>query len=199
MVQPSHPIPLILASSSPYRRTLLERLKLPFQAIAPDVDETPTPEEGAPSLARRLALTKAKAIHKQYPNACVIGSDQVCAHAGRLLGKAGSAEKAHAQLASFSGDRVTFYTGLALIDGKSGHIQESVESYNVDFRQLSDREINHYLEREHPFDSAGSFYMEGLGVALFTRMEGDDPTTLMGLPLIRLCEFLRKAGIDPLM
>lgn len=199
MVLSLPPTSLILASSSPYRRMLLERLRLPFQAIAPDVDEAPEPEEDAPALAHRLALNKAKAIHEQYPDACVIGSDQVCAHAGRLLGKAGSAEKAHTQLASFSGDRVTFYTGLALIDGKSGQIHESVESYNVHFRPLSDSEIHHYLEREQPFDSAGSFYMEGLGVSLFTRMEGDDPTTLMGLPLIRLCEFLRQVGRDPLM
>jgi len=198
MAQALPPLPLILASGSPYRRTLLERLRLPFQAIAPDVDETPTPEEDAPSLALRLALNKAKAIHERYPDASVIGSDQVCSHAGHLLGKAGSVEKARAQLASFSGDRVTFYTGLVLIDGKSGQVHDAVEIYHVRFRELSEWEIDHYLEREHPFDSAGSFYMEGLGVSLFNKMEGDDPTTLIGLPLIRLCEFLRQAGMDPL-
>ncbi|WP_025733471.1 Maf family protein [Carnimonas nigrificans] len=194
MTQPA----LILASSSPYRRMLLERLQLPFITASPDIDESRRPGESPSVLAERLAVEKARALAAQYPDAVIIGSDQVCASDDTVLGKPGSAEKAHEQLARFSGRTVDFYTGLCVINTANGGEQVAVERSIVTFRTLTASQINAYVEREQPLDCAGAFRMEGLGIALFERIEGDDPNTLIGLPLIRLCQMLSSTGIDPL-
>lgn len=190
--------PLILASSSPYRRQLLERLGLPYQAIAADIDESRLPLESPDTLALRLASQKASKIAADHPQAIVIGSDQVCIHGNDTLGKPASVENACQQLLRFSGQRIEFVTSLAVINGPTGTQHTALERYAVIFRELTEREVEHYINKERPLDSAGAFYMEGLGISLFERMEGDDPTTLMGLPLIRLCALLRTAGVDPL-
>lgn len=189
---------LVLASSSPWRRQLLERLGLPFDWASPDIDETPRPDELPEALVHRLSLAKAASVAEAYPDHLVIGSDQVAVFDGGILGKPGDAATARAQLARFSGHRVRFVTGLALIDSRAGRHWVCHERYDVVFRRLSDTEISRYVEREQPLDSAGSFRMEGLGIALFEKLEGDDPNTLVGLPLIRLCALLREAGLDPL-
>lgn len=188
---------LILASSSPYRRALLERLGLPFSTVNPDVDETPRAGEPGAALAERLALQKASAVAEHYPDAAIIGSDQVSSLAGRFLQKPGNLDAAFAQLAASSGERVDFDTGLAVIAPGLSPLVTSVRT-RVYFRELSDREIRHYLQRDEPFDCAGSFKWESLGIALFERLEGDDPTALEGLPLIALCRMLREVGLDPL-
>ncbi|MDX5379568.1 MAG: Maf family nucleotide pyrophosphatase [Halomonas sp.] len=189
---------LVLASSSRWRRQLLDRLGLPYAWASPDIDETAHPDETPQALVHRLALTKASRVAEEYPAHLVIGSDQVAVFDGDILGKPGNAATARAQLARFSGRRVTFLTGLALIDTRNARHWVCHERYDVVFRRLSDAEIARYVEREQPLDSAGSFRMEGLGIALFEKLEGDDPNTLIGLPLIRLCQLLRKAGLDPL-
>lgn len=189
---------LVLASGSRWRRQLLDRLGLPYAWASPDIDETPRPGESPESLVHRLALAKASRVAEDHPDHLVIGSDQVAVFDGEVLGKPGDTATARAQLTRFSGRRVTFLTGLALIDTCSGRHRVCHERYDVKFRRLTDTEIVHYVEREQPLDSAGSFRMEGLGIALFEKLEGDDPNTLIGLPLIRLCELLREAGLDPL-
>lgn len=189
---------LVLASSSRWRRQLLDRLGLPYAWAAPDIDELQRPDESPEALVHRLALAKASCVAKAYPDHLVIGSDQVAVYKGEILGKPGNVATAQAQLKRFSGHRVTFLTGLALIDTRAGSHRVCHERYDVVFRKLSDGEIARYVERERPLDSAGSFRMEGLGIALFEKLEGDDPNTLIGLPLIRLCELLREAGLDPL-
>ncbi|WP_104205399.1 Maf family protein [Billgrantia saliphila] len=189
---------LVLASGSRWRRQLLDRLGLPYAWASPDIDETPRPGESPESLVHRLALAKASRVAEDHPDHLVIGSDQVAVFDGEVLGKPGDTATARAQLTRFSGRRVTFLTGLALIDTRSGRHRVCHEHYDVKFRRLTDTEIVHYVEREQPLDSAGSFRMEGLGIALFEKLEGDDPNTLIGLPLIRLCELLREAGLDPL-
>ncbi|MBW6392213.1 Maf family protein [Billgrantia antri] len=189
---------LVLASSSRWRRQLLDRLGLPYAWASPDIDETAHPDETPQALVHRLALTKASRVAEEYPAHLVIGSDQVAVFDGDILGKPGNAATARAQLARFAGHRVTFLTGLALIDTRNARHWVCHERYDVVFRRLSDAEIARYVEREQPLDSAGSFRMEGLGIALFEKLEGDDPNTLIGLPLIRLCQLLREAGLDPL-
>lgn len=189
---------LILASSSPYRRALLDRLGMDYHCVSPEIDETPGEHESAEALVARLALEKAWKVAREHPQALVIGSDQVCAFNGLTLGKPGSEAAAREQLRGFSGQRVSFHTGLALVDGRSGTHQSAVERFDVVFRGLSADEIERYVARERPLDCAGAFRMEGLGIALFERFEGDDPNTLIGLPLIRLCAMLRRAGLDPL-
>ncbi|QTP58696.1 septum formation inhibitor Maf [Billgrantia antri] len=189
---------LVLASSSRWRRQLLDRLGLPYAWASPDIDETAHPDETPQALVHRLALTKASRVAEEYPAHLVIGSDQVAVFDGDILGKPGNAATARAQLARFAGRRVTFLTGLALIDTRNARHWVCHERYDVVFRRLSDAEIARYVEREQPLDSAGSFRMEGLGIALFEKLEGDDPNTLIGLPLIRLCQLLREAGLDPL-
>ncbi|KAA0011407.1 septum formation inhibitor Maf [Billgrantia pellis] len=189
---------LVLASGSRWRRQLLDRLGLPYAWVSPDIDETPHPGEPPESLVHRLALSKANRVAENHPDHLVIGSDQVAVFDGEVLGKPGDSATACAQLMRFSGRRVTFLTGLALIDTRNGRHRVCHERYDVVFRQLSDAEIGHYVQHEQPLDSAGSFRMEGLGIALFEKLEGDDPNTLIGLPLIRLCELLREAGLDPL-
>ena len=189
---------LILASSSPWRRQLLDRLAIPFSWESPDIDETPRQGEAPEPLVHRLALTKAERLAERYPSHLIIGSDQVALFDGEILGKPGDEATARANLARFSGHRVRFMTGLALLDTGRGRHRVCHETYDVVFRQLSETEITRYVEREKPLDSAGSFRMEGLGITLFEKLEGDDPNTLIGLPLIRLCKMLREAGLDPL-
>ncbi|OLO05659.1 MULTISPECIES: Maf family protein [Salinicola] len=189
---------LVLASSSRYRRQLLDRLEISYQWAAPDIDESPRPGEDAITLAHRLALSKAQAISADYPDHLIIGSDQLALFDGDVLGKPGDFDTACANLRRFSGRRVSFMTGLALIDTGAACHRVVHDIYHVQFRDLSDEEIESYVSRDQPYDSAGSFRMEGLGIALFENFEGDDPNTLIGLPLIKLCELLREAGVNPL-
>lgn len=189
---------LVLASTSPFRRELLVRLGLPFATAAPDVDEQRREAEPPRDLTQRLAEAKARAVASQFPGALIIGSDQVACLDTRVLGKPGSRERAVQQLRAASGREVAFETGLCLYDARNDKAEVCCETYRVQFRDLSDAEIAGYIEREQPFGCAGSFKSEGLGVALFERMEGADPTSLIGLPLIRLSALLRAAGVDPL-
>ncbi|WP_372996798.1 Maf family protein [Marinobacter sp.] len=192
--------PLLLASSSPYRKALLDRLTLPFTCASPDIDETPYRGESGESLATRLAETKARALADRFPGHWIIGSDQVaCLPDGSLLNKPGSHEQAARQLRRSSGHRVLFLTGLALLDADSGKLDRVCEPYSVWFRDLSNEEIEAYLQREQPYDCAGSFKMEGLGIALFDALEGRDPNSLVGLPLIALSDLLRRWGRNPLL
>lgn len=189
---------LVLASGSRWRRQLLDRLEIPFAWASPDIDETPHAGETAAALVERLALGKASRLAEQWPDHLIIGSDQVALFGDEILGKPGTLAAARANLVRFSGQRVRFVTGLALVDTRQGNQRVCHETYDVVFRHLDEEEIARYVAREQPLDSAGSFRMEGLGIALFDRLEGDDPNTLIGLPLIRLCQLLREAGLDPL-
>lgn len=189
---------IVLASSSPYRKTLLERLRLPFAAHGPDVDETRAAGESPSAYVTRLAQAKASALVEQFPDALIVGSDQCAVLNEVILGKPGTRERARQQLAQCSGSAVVFHTGLCLLDSCSREAQIDDVIYTVHFRDLEPSTIEDYLDREAPYDCAGSFKSEGLGVALFERMEGDDPTALVGLPLIRLCAMLRSHGVDVL-
>ncbi len=193
--------PLILASSSPYRRALLERLGLPFEALSPDIDETPHPDEAAEALVLRLAAAKAAKIAAARPNAIIIASDQAAVangpEGGAILGKPGHGAGAIAQLTRLSGRWARFLTSLCVRE-PNGDQQLETEITQVHFRTLSNAEIVRYVARDAPLDCAGSFRSEGLGIALFKRIEGEDPNALIGLPLIRLCRMLRQAGVDPL-
>lgn len=189
------PVKLILASSSPYRRALLARLKIPFEAISPDVDETPRAGESPPALAERLSIEKARKIASEHPDALVIGSDQLAVYNGGIVGKPHNHERAVAQLREASGRTVTLYTGLALVNATTGAMQSEVIPYRVTFRQLTDRQIESYLLKEQPYSCAGSVKSEGLGIALLERFDGDDPNTLIGLPLIRLIRMLEHEGV----
>ena len=186
---------LILASSSRYRCELLQRLQIPFNVAAPDVDETPLPGETPRALAARLALAKAHAVASISPQAVVIGSDQVADLGGVPLGKPGSHEKAFAQLKQMRGRSVIFQTAVAVVCLASGFQQSALASVRVKFRDLGDAEIENYLRAEQPYDCAGSAKSEGLGIALLESIESDDPTALVGLPLIRTCNLLRAAGV----
>ena len=190
--------PLILASTSAYRRELLSRLHLPFEVVAPGVDESPAPGETPEALAGRLALAKARAVASRRPEAVVIGSDQVADLDGEALGKPGTHARAVQQLRRMRGRKVLFHTALAVVHGDAGFERALTISVAVSFRELTDAEIEHYLRTEQPYDCAGSAKCETLGIALLSAIESDDPTTLVGLPLIRTCELLRQAGIDPL-
>lgn len=190
--------PLILASTSPFRQSLLSKLGLPFIAVAPQCDETPLAGESAQDLVQRLAAGKAQALAAAYPDHWIIGSDQVCVLDGAITGKPHSVEKACQQLAAASGKIITFYTGLALIQPQSGQQYVICEPFNVHFRSLSANEIRQYVEKEQPLNCAGSFKSEGMGICLFERLEGRDPNTLVGLPLIALNEMLLKVGINAL-
>ncbi|ROR11377.1 nucleoside triphosphate pyrophosphatase [Erwinia sp. JUb26] len=189
---------LVLASTSTYRSALLTKLQLPFITDAPEVDETRLGDETAQQLVVRLAAAKAQALAKRYPEHLIIGSDQVCVVEGKICGKPHTEENARAQLRAASGHSVVFYTGLALYNSRSQVLQTLCEPFTVDFRTLSETEIAHYVSREQPLNCAGSFKSEGLGITLFERLSGRDPNTLIGLPLIALCEMLRQAGMDPL-
>lgn len=191
--------PLYLASTSAYRQQLLAKLTPHFTAVKPETDETPLPEEDATALVRRLARAKAQAVAATLDEGLVIGADQVAVFNGQIIGKPHTNENAMAQLRQFSGHSVTFLTGLALLNAASGHCQQVVEPYTVSFRVLTDAEITAYVLREQPLDCAGSFKSEGLGISLFSAMRGDDPNSLIGLPLIRLLHLLRNEGVDLLM
>jgi len=192
------PVSLLLASTSPFRQALLGKLGLPFITAAPDVDETPRAGEAADALVTRLAVAKAQALAADYPDSWIIGSDQVCVLDGAITGKPHTPERAFAQLRQASGNAVTFYTGLALYQPRSGTLMQCCEPFVVHFRALSDAEIRAYIEKEQPLQCAGSFKSEGLGICLFERLEGRDPNTLIGLPLIALSGMLRAVGINPL-
>lgn len=189
---------LILASTSPYRKQLLTKLGLPFSSEAPQVSEKALADEAPTHTALRLAESKAAAVAQRYPNAWVIGSDQVAELNGAAMGKPGNHQQALAQLTASQGQCVQFHTGLCLMQACSDQQFSLVESYKVYFRQLSEAQLDDYLHKEQPYDCAGSFKSEGLGVCLFERLEGRDPNCLIGLPLIALCDLLVKAGLDPL-
>jgi septum formation protein len=187
---------LILGSTSRYRRELLERLRVPFDVVSPDVDETPLPGETPHALATRLALAKAQAVAALHPNAVVIGSDQVADLNGEPLGKPGTHERAVLQLQRMRGQTVIFQTAVSVVCQASGFEQTELAQIKVRFRELSDAEIEAYLRAEEPYDCAGSAKSEGLGIALLDAIDNDDPTALIGLPLIRTARLLRAAGID---
>ncbi|EOV3139370.1 Maf family protein [Enterobacter hormaechei] len=189
---------LVLASTSPYRRMLLEKLGIPFECAAPEVDETPQPGESPRHLVTRLAKEKAQSLAVRYPAHLIIGSDQVCVLDGEITGKPHTEENACQQLMRARGTIVTFYTGLALYNSASGHLQTECEPFDVHFRHLSEQEIMDYVRRERPLNCAGSFKSEGLGIALFDKLDGRDPNTLVGLPLIALCQMLRREACNPL-
>ncbi len=186
---------LILASSSVFRRELLQRLQLPFRAIAPEVDEQPLAHELPQALVERLAVAKASAVARLHPAALVIGSDQVAVQNGRIVGKPADHEAAVRQLREASGRRVVLHTGLAVIDAASGRTQSEVVPFATVFRQLSDEDIECYLRKDRPYNCAGSLRSEGLGIALLERFEGDDPTALIGLPLIALRRMLENEEV----
>lgn len=187
--------PLILASTSRYRQALLQKLGLPFSCITPDTDETPYSGESAEQLVLRLAQAKAASVAKQFDQGWVIGSDQVCAVDERILGKPGSHAQAVLQLRTLSGRAATFYTGLCLWDAARQQYQLTMEPFVVHFRTLSDTVIENYLQQEQPYDCAGSFKSEGLGICLFNRFEGRDPNTLIGLPLMALTDMFLAWGV----
>ncbi|ENN2743435.1 septum formation inhibitor Maf [Salmonella enterica] len=189
---------LILASTSPWRRALLEKLTIPFECAAPEVDETPIQGEAPRQLVLRLAQAKAQSLAHRYPAHLIIGSDQICVLDGEITGKPLTEENARQQLRKARGNIVTFYTGLALYNSATGHLQTEVEPFDVHFRHLSETEIEDYVRKERPLHCAGSFKSEGLGIALFERLEGRDPNTLIGLPLIALCQMLRREEMNPL-
>jgi septum formation protein len=189
---------LILASTSPYRRELLQRLRLPFAVVAPEVDETPQPGEEPAALAARLALAKAQAVGARHADAVVIGADQVAELDGQAIGKPHTHERAMAQLRAMSGRRVVFHSAVAVARVDRGFARGLLAPVSVIFRSLTEAEIERYLRAEQPYDCAGSARSEGLGIALLAQIDSDDPTALIGLPLIRLCTLLREAGLDPL-
>ena len=186
---------LILGSTSAYRRELLSRLRIPFSVAPPEVDETALAGETPAAMATRLALAKARAVAHRFPQAVVIGSDQVADLGGLALGKPGNFERATAQLQQMRGKTVVFQTALAVVCMETGFEQHDLASVRVQFRDLSDAEITHYLLAETPYDCAGSAKSEGLGIALLESIDNDDPTALVGLPLIRTCKLLRAAGV----
>jgi septum formation protein len=189
---------LILGSTSPYRRELLSRLRLPFDVVSPEVDETPLPGESPRALALRLALAKAHAVALQHPQAVVIGSDQVADLNGEPLGKPGNHARATEQLRRMRGKTVIFQTAVAVVCLETGFSHVDLAAVNVKFRDLADDEIERYLLAETPYDCAGSAKSEGLGIALLESIDSDDPTALIGLPLIRTCHMLRAAGVTAL-
>ncbi len=192
---PSTLPPIVLASSSSYRRELLTRLQLPFTCHSPDIDETPQANESAQALVQRLALSKARALAQHYPQHIIIGSDQVAVLDGKIIGKPLHAEGATQQLSAASGRSLVFLTGLTVIDTRTQIEQVDLVPFTVHFRTLNAAQIQRYIAAEQPFDCAGSFKSEGLGVSLFQATEGSDATSLVGLPLIRLCDMLNVCGI----
>ncbi len=189
---------LILGSSSPFRKELLSKLCLEFITSSPDIDETVLESEQPHALVQRLAEQKARKIAESYPDALIIGSDQVAVLNGQVLGKPGNYDNAMKQLMAASGNKVEFLTGLALFNSKSGHMQSLVEPFRVSFKTLSKSQIDFYLQQEQPYQCAGSFKSEGFGISLFSKLEGNDPNSLIGLPLIRLISLLEIEGIDVL-
>ncbi|WP_067986104.1 Maf family protein [Neptuniibacter pectenicola] len=189
---------LILASSSPFRRQILDKLQLEYSCLSPDIDESPNGNETPVQLVTRLAVAKAEKIAETESDSLIIGSDQVAVLGDEILGKPHTHENAVKQLQRLSGHRVTFLTGLALINSKSGNIQREAVPFDVVFRTLTDEMIENYLRAEEPYNCAGSFKSEALGIVLFDKLEGDDPNTLIGLPLIRLVRMLENEGVNVL-
>jgi len=187
--------PLILASTSPYRRELLARLGLPFQVANPQTDESALPGESPEQMALRLSEAKARAVAANFPNALIIGSDQVATVDGKIYGKPGDHPRAVEQLRALSGKTVNFFTGICLYNARTGHVETRGVPTLVSFRELSNQEIENYLRREPAYNCAGSAKSEGLGIALLRSMQGDDPNALVGLPLIALCDLLRQQGV----
>ncbi len=186
---------LVLASSSPYRHELLARLMIPFEVMSPEIDETPKENETPQQLVERLSIEKAQAVIPHYPKALIIGSDQVAVHDHNIVGKPRDHDHAVQQLQQASGKHITLYTGLALVNAGTGNIQSEVIPFTVVFRKLTDEQIETYLKKEQPYKCAGSVKSEGLGIALLERFEGEDPSTLIGLPLIRLVKMLEAEGL----
>ncbi len=189
---------IVLGSTSPFRKALLEKLCLDFICDAPNIDETALDNETVEEMVERLAIAKAQAIADNHTNALIIGSDQSAILAGKKLSKPGNFENAFKQLTRASGQKITFQTGLCLLNTKTGNIQSACIPYTVVFKQLTASIIEHYLHKEEPYNCAGSFKSEGLGIALFERFEGDDPNALIGLPLIQLVNFLDNEGVSVL-
>jgi len=188
-------IRLVLASSSPYRRALLERLCLPFKSDPPEVDESHRAGEAPRAYVERLAVAKARAVAARYPGSLVIGSDQAAVHDGEIVGKPVGHDDAVAQLLHASGNTITLYTGLALVNAGTGRVQSDVVPFTVHFRNIDRDTIERYLDKEQPYNCAGSLRAEGLGIALLRKFEGDDPNALIGLPLIRLVDMLHEEGV----
>ena len=189
---------LVLGSTSPFRKNILEKLNLPFDCAKPDIDESALPNETPQALVERLAIEKAKAVAPQFTDALIIGSDQVAVCDGEILGKPHNFDNGVKQLSKFSNKSVTFYTGLCVFDTTNNKALSLVEPFVVHFNPLSSEEIANYLTAEQPYNCAGSFKSEGLGICLFERLEGDDPNTLIGLPLIKLVTLLKTHGLDVL-
>ncbi len=189
---------LILASTSPFRKQILEKLHCSFETFNPNIDETPKEGETATELVSRLAREKAQAASRAYDNSISVGSDQVCVINNEIIGKPGDFPTAFAQLSAVSGQKITFYTGLSVINNRTNQEETIVEPFDVYFRTLTTEQITYYLNTEQPFNCAGSFKCEGLGIALFEKMDGKDPNTLIGLPLISLVELLAKNDFDVL-
>lgn len=187
---------LVLGSTSPFRKTLLEKLGIPFTTASPNIDEQVIADENAQQLVSRLAEEKAKAVAATHPNALIIGSDQVATINGLIVGKPGNRAKAIEQLMQASGKKITFHTGLCLYNSHTQHSQLCCEPFHVYFRPLERVQIERYLDIEQPYNCAGSFKSEGLGIALFQKLEGDDPNSLIGLPLIRLIDMLANEGLS---
>lgn len=192
---PSPSLPLVLASTSPFRKSVLSRLHIPFETYAPAVDETPLPNESPTALVTRLAQLKAQSAQIQYPQALIIGSDQVAVMGDAVLGKPGTHEQAVKQLTMVSGKQVNFLTGLCLFNTKNFNIQIDIVNFSVIFRQITLSQIENYLRIDKPYNCSGSFKSEGLGIALLDQMNGSDPTAIIGLPLIRLTRMLETEGI----
>ncbi len=195
-IQPDYPYLLVLASTSPFRKNVLERLAIPFETYAPHVEETPLVDESPLALVIRLAELKARSAQSSYSNALIIGSDQVAVLNKTILGKPNSHEQAIQQLMAVSGNPVDFLTGLCLLNTKTNQVQTDMISFSVVFRQLTLSQIENYLQRDKPYNCAGSFKSEGLGIALLENMVGYDPTALIGLPLIRLVRMLEAEGMS---
>ena len=191
-----HPPQLVLASTSPYRRELLERLQVPFVTAAPAVDETPMDREEPQALAMRLAIAKAQAVQHAWPDALIIGSDQVAVVGEKLLNKPGNHANALAQLRLMRGKAVHFYTAVCVIAARSARQHTALVPVTVHMRDVTDEQIERYLQAEQPYDCAGSARIEGMGITLVARLECDDPSALIGLPLIELCDILRREGMS---
>lgn len=190
---------ILLASSSPFRKSILDKLDLSFECASPNIDESPISDESAHDLVLRLSISKAKQLSNDYPNTLIIGSDQVACIDNQVLGKPHTHENAVNQLTNASGKAVTFLTGLCLYNSATNKHQSLVETFKVHFRKLTKEQINGYLYKEEPYKCAGSFKSEGLGITLFDRLEGKDPNSLIGLPLISLTQMLLNEGIDVLV
>ena len=189
---------IVLGSTSPFRKSILEKLNIPFECAKPNIDETALTNEMPHALVERLAIEKAKAVAEHFPNALIIGSDQVALCDGEIIGKPHNFENGVKQLTQFSGKSITFYTGLCVFDSADSKVKSLVEPFTVHFNKLTRPEIENYLKAEQPYNCAGSFKSEGLGICLFKKLEGDDPNTLIGLPLIKLVALLKAHGLDVL-